>query len=165
MGTWIFTSFCLAIILEKLVGVECIGEENIIVDGQQAVSFEWEGYGLKLEILAHAVGQFGAPALKIGMIAMISGPFEFPPGTQLVSGVYAIASSRKPCQPVLLLMEHCVVLRDSKDAMRMHFVRASSSQTTHPYLFDYMDHGDFPIGSIYGSIQLEHFSLFAIVVK
>ena len=148
--------------LEKLDGVVCIGERNIVIDGQQDVSFEWKGYGLKMEIPAHAAGQPAAP-FEIGMVGMISGPFEFPPGTQLVSGVFAIASSRKPCQPVLLLMEHCMDLQNSQDAMRLHFVRASCSQPTRPYLFEYMDQGDFPIGLRYGSIQLEHCSLFAIV--
>ena len=151
--------------LEKLVGVECVGEENIAINDQQAVSFEWKGYGLKMEIPAHAAGQSEAPPLEIGIVGMIQGPFVFPPGTKLASGVYAIASSRELCQPVLLMMEHCVILQDSKDAMRVHFVQASSSQTVRPYLFEYMDHGDFPVGLRYGSIQLEHFAMIAIVVE
>ena len=116
-----------------------------------------------MEIPEHAAGPSGVPPLEIGMVALISGQFEFPPGTQLVSGVYAIASSRKPCQPVLLLMEHCVDLQASQETMPLHFVRANCSQPTRPYQFEFLDKGEFPINSRYGSIQLERFSLVAIV--
>ena len=145
--------------------VVCAGEENIAIDGQQALSFEWENYGLKMDIPAYVAGRFGAPRLEIGVVALMSGQFEFPPGTQLVSGVYAIASSQKPRQPVLLMMEHCVDLQASQEAMTLHFVRASCSQPTRPYQFRYLDKGDFPINLRYGSIQLERFSLFAIVSR
>ena len=144
--------------------VECAGEKSVVIDGQRALSFEWEGYGLKMEIPAHASGQSGSPPLEIGVVALISGQFEFPPDTQLVSGVYAIASCQKLCQPVLLMMEHCVDLQASQEAMPLHFVRASCSQPTRPYQFDYLDKGDFLINAKYGSIQLEKFSLVAIVL-
>ena len=141
-----------------------VAEKNIAINGQQALSFEWKDRGLKLEIPAHAAGQPGAPPLRIGMVAFISGPFEFPPGTEIVSAVFAIASSRKPCQPVLLTMDHCVDLQGShQEAMRMHFVGASYSQPTRPYQFEYLGKGEFSINSLYGSIQLEHFSFIAIV--
>ena len=152
--------------LEKLdkVEVECAGEKLVVIDGQKALSFEWEGYGLKMEIPAHAAGQSGIPTpLEIGVVALISGRFEFPPDTQLVSGVYAIATSQKPGQPVLLLMEHCVDLQSSQESMPLCFVRASCSHHTCPYNFEYLDYGNFPIGSRYGNIQLEQFSLLAIV--
>ena len=149
--------------LEKLDGVVCAGEELVPIDGQQAKS--WEGCGLKMEFPAHAIGQIGTPPLEIGVVALISGQFEFPPDTQLVSGVYAIASSRKPCQPVLLMMEHCVDLQASQEAMPLHFVRANCSQPTRPYRFEYLDKGEFPIGLRYGSIQLERFSILATVLR
>ena len=136
-----------------------------MIDGQQAVSFEWEGFGLKLEIPAHAAGEPGLPPLEIGVVAMISGPFKFPLGTHLVSGVYAIASSRKLCQPVLLMMEHCVDLQALQEPMPLRFVRASCSQSTRPYQFEYLDQGEFPISSGYGSIHREQFSLFATVFR
>ena len=56
--------------------VVCVGETIIVIDGQQAVSFEWEDYGLKMEIPAHAAGQSGAPPLEIGVVALISGHFS-----------------------------------------------------------------------------------------
>ena len=116
-----------------------------------------------MEVPAHAAGSCGAPPLEIGMVSLISGQFEFPPGTQLVSGVYAIASSQKPAQPVLLLMEHCVDLESLQEGVSLHFVRASCSQDSLPYKFEFLDQGNFPITSRYGSIQLEKFSLLAIV--
>ena len=149
--------------LDKLDEVVCAGEKLVVVDDQKALSFEWDGYGLKMEIPAHAAGQSGASPLEIGMVALISGQFEFPPGTKLVSGVYAIASSRKPAQPLLLLMEHCVDLQSTEETISLHFVRASCFQSTRPYKFECLDQGDFPISSRYGSIQSKKFSLLALV--
>ena len=156
--------------LEKLDGF--IAEKNITIDGQQALSFEWK-YWLKLEIPANAAGPSGAPPLEIGMVVLVSGPFEFPPDTELVSAVFGISISRKPCQPVLLLTIHYVDLENSQEedleiseeVKQMHFVRANYSQPALSYQFEYTDKGKFSINSEYGSIQLEHSSLFSIAYK
>ena len=143
--------------LEKLCWF--VGEENIVIGGQQALSFEWE-LGLKLEIPAQATGPSGAPPLKIEMVAFASGPFEFPPDAKLGSTEFAISISRKPCQPVLLMMQHSMNLLNSEQVKQMRFVRANYSQSALSYKFEYMDKGKFSINSQYGSIQLEHSSLY-----
>ena len=163
---WIYKAFLSSVsstlYLEKLGGF--VGEENIVIDGQQALSFKWK-LGLKLEFPAHAAGQSGAPPLKIRMVSLVAGPFELPPDAELASGFYVISISQKPCQPVLLMMEHCANLQNYRDVRHVRFVQASYSQPTRPYIFEYMDKGKFSINSKYGSIQLEHSSLFAIVYK
>ena len=152
-------------LLPSLLGGVVYGEEKLVIDDQKAESFVWEGYGLKMEIPAHAAGPSGATPLEIGMVAMISGQFEFPPGSQLVSGVYAVGSSRKPARPVVLQMEHSVDMQSLQEGMSLCFNRASPSQHPPPYKFEYLDQGDFPISSRYGSIQLEEFSFIATVLR
>ena len=137
--------------------VEKIGEEvfNIDVDGESSQAIEWKDHGLKIVIPVGSLPRHN----EIAIVALAAGRFEFPSGTQLVSGVYAIACSEKLNRPIQLSIQHCVDLQKPEQAKLLSFMRAKCSQYKLPYTFKHLDGGKFPLDSKYGSIVLEQCSI------
>ena len=95
--------------------------------------------------------------------AIAHGQFQFPENTQLVSGVYAIAMTRKLLQPATVEVEHCVDLETTDQCNRLSFVRAYCTQKDLPYTFEELKGGDFLPESSVGKISLTRFSLVGII--
>ena len=137
-----------------------IGETSILVTNQ-AQTFHWIGYGLKLHI-----PQAALPAdleecrlfVKVGL----SGHFEFPESTFLVSAVYWLDSEPRCTfsKPLEIEMQHCA---RSSQTSELNFAIAKCSQSNLPYTFKILEGGK--CGSHYGYVQLDHFSLLAMVKK
>ena len=90
------------------------------------------------------------------------GQFQFPPETELTSGVYWITSAHRFTKPVTVEIQHCANL----DLLQhLTFVVAKRAQKNLPYEFTTLDGGVFPPGSQYGRIKLTHFSGLAIIIK
>lgn len=101
----------------------------------------------------------------IAIKAIIAGQFDFPEGTELVSAVYAISTSRRLVKPVSLEIQHCVAIAQNEQMKHLSFVRAQCTQPTLPYHFKPLTGGVFSSQSYYGRISCDHFSCLAIVVK
>ena len=147
---------------DYLRGVDVIGETNILVTNQ-AQSFKWVGYGLKIHVPKEAL-----PAdleecrllIKVGL----SGQFGLPQNTSLSSAVYWLDSQPrcKFSQPISLEIQHSV---KNTHTSHLSFVHAKCSQTHLPYLFETVKDGMFSSESVYGCLQLNHFSLLAVVLS
>ena len=127
-----------------------------------AESFEWSGHGFRLHFPEHVLPR-DVSACVVDVKAAISGQFEFPEGAELVSGVYCIYCPHKFTQPVTVELQHCADITSKKDASQLSFVIAKCSQPDLPYRFKPLDGGVFSHHSSYGSIELSHFSILAVV--
>ena len=127
-----------------------------------AESFEWSGHGFRLHFPEHLLPR-DLSACVLNVKAAISGQFELPKGTELVSGVYCISSPCKFTSGVTVDIQHCLKATAGRDVSRLSFVIADCSQPGLPYCFKPLDGGVFTGHSSYGSVELSHFSLLAIV--
>ena len=145
---------------DYLRGVDVIGETSILVTNQ-AQSFKWVGYGLKIHVPKEAL-----PAdleecrllIKVGL----SGQFGLPQNTSLSSAVYWLDSQPrcKFLQPISLEIQHSV---KNTHTSHLSFVHAKCSQTDLPYPFEMLEGGVFSSESAYGFVQCDHFSLLGII--
>ena len=139
--------------------MEVIGETDFIVSTRGGF-YEWVGYGLKLSIPEDSLPT-GMEECRINIKASLSGPFELPEGSDLLSPVFWISALCKFKKPVTLEIQHCAS-RDEASFADLNFVSTKCSQKELPYIFRQLDGGKFPADSSYGSIQLSHFSGFGI---
>ena len=108
-------------------------------------------------------GSLGAyETCDVAFKAIAHGQFHFPENTQLVSGVYAIAMTRKLLRPAIIEMEHCVHLESTEQCNRLSFVKAYCTQRDLPYTFKPLKGGHFSPESRIGKISLCRFSQVAI---
>lgn len=126
----------------------------------QSQIFNWEGYGVKLHI-PQGMLPGSLKECKLLIKVGLSGKFEFPQKTSLVSAVYLIDSEPrcKFSQPLTLEMQHCV---QSSQTSRLNFARCSRNSP--PYTFEILEGGEFSSQSAYGRIQLQSFSLIALLL-
>ena len=135
-----------------MIGAEVF---RIDINGKSSQVFEWRDHGLKIVAPAASLPQH----CEIAIVALAAGKFEFPSGTQLVSGVYAITCSERLNRPIELFIQHCVDLQMPEQAKLLSFMKAKCSQKRLPYIFQHLDGGKFPLSSQYGSIALKQFCI------
>ena len=137
------------------------GETSILVTNQ-AQTFHWIGYGLKLHI---PQGTLPADLEKCQLLIKVglSGQFKLPENSSLVSAVYWLDSEPqcKFSQPITVEMQHCV---NPSHTSRLSFIRAKCSQEQLPYDFKTVEGGVFSSESAYGCVELYHFSLLGQVI-
>ena len=125
------------------------------------LTYEWKDHGMKLYIPADALKP-DTPSLTMTIQASLSGQYQLPDDTELVSGVYWIAFPRRFSQPVTLELQHCADIEHPDQLSSLSFLTAKCNQKTLPYEFRPLSGGTFPTNSCYGSIELDHFSAFGI---
>lgn len=68
------------------------------------------------------------------------------------------------CKPISISVEHCVELTHTSQCEDLFFVKGEHINVSPPYYFNRTDDpGIFTVGSEYGVIETDHFTLFAIV--
>ena len=141
-------------------GVEVVGQTSLVVINA-AQTFQWEGYGFNLHVSADSLPA-DVESCVLHIYASISGQYEFPDNQELVSAIYWVRCE-PPCQfkrPLTAEFQHCAKKAYSN---KLTFVRAVCSQKVLPYTFKKVEgRGTFTDQSSYGSIQLDHFSGFAV---
>ena len=137
-------------------------QASITIKPAEARSFEWKGYGFRIHIPKGALPT-DLSECTIHITASLSGQFQFPEGSELVSGVYWLSCPVKFAKPVTLDIQHCVAIERPQQNSLLTFARAHCSQRQLPYKFDVMEGGEFSLGSSYGSISVKHFSCFTIL--
>ena len=145
----------LHLLLDSIHGVEVIGETDLVVSTKEC-SFEWKGYGLKLNVPEDCLPT-DMEECRINIKVSLSGPFELPEDSDLLSPVFWISALCKFKKPATLEIQHCAS-RDEASFSDLNFISAKCSQKTLPYTFKQLNGGRFPADSSYGSIQLSHFS-------
>ena len=145
----------LCCVLGCIHGVEVIGVTEFTVP-TQGDSFEWKEYGLKLHVPEGSLPA-GIEEARVNIRVSLSGQFQLPEDSDLLSPVYWISAPCKFTKPVTLEIQHCA-LKDEAVLSDLSFVSAMCSQKDLPYRFKQLDGGVFTMHSFYGSIQLSHFS-------
>ena len=143
--------------------MEVIAENSVLITNQ-AQTFNWKGYGLKLHIPPGALPH-GLEECRLLIKVGLSGQFALPENTSLVSAVYWIDSEprRKFTQLLTVEIQHCVKLNQTS---KLSFIHAQHSQEYLPYAFEEAkDGGRFSDGSAYGFVQLTHFSIWSVIYK
>ena len=142
--------------------MDTIAETSVQINNQ-AQSFHWAGYGLKLHISQKALPA-GLEKCRIIIKVGLSGQFVLPQDTTLVSAVYWLDSEPqcKFSQPLTLEIQHCAM---SSQTSRLNFALARCSQRNLPYTFKILEGGGFSSLSAYGSIHLHSFSLITLVKR
>ena len=144
-------------------GVEVIGEVEFRVL-HQGGSFSWRGYGLRLYVPNSSL----PPDMReccINIRASLSGQFQLPEDSDLLSPIFWISAPCKFTKPVTLEIQHCALREDEAALSSLRFVSAKCSHRDLPYKFRQVDGGVFTVHSSYGSIQLNHFSGIGVTGK
>ena len=122
----------------------------------QVTDFEWEGYGLRLHVPEGSLPG-GMEKCTVNIKASLSGKFQLPEDTILLSPVFWISAPCKSTKPVTLEIQHCALREEEKVLSGLSFVSAKDSHKNLPYRFKQLDGGVFTMRSAYGTIQLRHF--------
>ena len=132
-------------------------EIEITIRGDEALSFQCSRYGFKLHIPKGALPN----NLTIHVRVILSGQYEFPVNSELISAIYQISCPVRPTKPVILEIQHCAIIESSEQSSFLTFVRAEDSQNVkfHP-----IEGGQFSSYTSYAAISLENFSYFATIL-
>ncbi len=134
-----------------------------IQGGSKAQSLNWEDYGLKMHFPQDTL-QYDDNC-EVAILALAGGNFRFPKGTELVSAVYAISFQKKINQRVGVDMEHCVALETEWQTTQLHFVATEKGNSQNEDVFDFIEGGQFQIGSKYGYLEQMHFCKKGVVKR
>ena len=120
--------------------MDVIAETSILITNQSQ-TFKWTGHGLKLHIPQGSL-PVGLEECRLLMKVGLSGQFELPQNTSLVSAVYWLDSEprREFSKHLTLEIQHCV---KPTDTSKLSFVQAKCSQTDLPYEFKNVEGGTF----------------------
>ena len=139
-----------------------VGEKNSKYSADKDQQFSLNEYGLNILIPAEVITPVES-MYDVTAKGLWGGSFECPDGCKLVSGLYyiSISSSSKLKKPVTVQLEHCAHIIDEDQTQYLSFVVAKFGP---PYIFKYLRGGSFSPGSQYGTIDLQEFSILAIVL-
>ena len=137
-----------------------IGETDFVVHTEGGF-FEWTGYGLRLCVSKDSLPA-GMEECRVNVKASLSGPFQLPENSDLLSPVFWISAPCKFQKPVTLDIQH-YASRDDASISDLKFISAKHSQEDLPYTFRQLDGGVFTTDSSYGSIKLSNFCGKAII--
>lgn len=143
---------CCIVLHQVLDGVEVLKETCIQV-GQSSQHFKWEGFGFKLTVPPNAL-PFTFTRCTFTIQASLSGQYQFPANTELVSPVFWLRCEPqcKFNKPISLQIQHCA---PPENAHRLFMVKALCTQTDLPYFFRVIHGANFSQHSSYGTIALE----------
>ncbi len=105
----------------------------------------------------------GTTDVTLDVGVSLSGQFELPSDSHLVSAVYWLRCSVKLEKPVVLEMQHCTSLTDPSHCSQLSFVITECNQMELPYKFRLLEGGTFTQNSSFGSISRSHFSGVGII--
>ena len=145
-------------------GADIIATTTLKVVPGTPLTYIWEGHGFKLHIPADALKP-NTPTLTMSIQASLSGQFQLPDDTELVSGVYWVACPQRFYQPVTMEVQHCAYLEHPDQLSSLFFITARCNQETLPYQFQKLPGGVFSTDSSYCAIELSHFSGVGVVRK
>ena len=137
---------------------------TVTLTAGEGYTYEWKDHGLRLQVPTDALEPL-SPTTTITIQASLSGHYHLQDHSQLVSGVYWISFPSKFSRPVMLEVQHCASLQPTYETTSLTFVTAKCSQETLPYNFKPMTGGVFSADSRFRTIELSHFSGFAIAKK
>ena len=140
-------------------GTEIIAQKTFTLT--QEVDLNFEGYGFKLHV---PEGSLPTEVTETQLIVQVSlsGPFQMPFNSKLLSAVYWVSSPHKFENPITVEIQHCATLSSNEQCSKLTFVYTRCTQKEGPYMFKELVGGVFSPHSLYGSLSLSRFSGLAI---
>ena len=152
-------SICVSYLhLGYLRGVDVIDKTSFTYAGK-AQTYEWRRFGFRMHIPENTL-PLEVDECRIHLKVSFSGQFQFPEDTELISGIYWIATPHKFAKAVTVEIQHC---SKTEHPSNLTYIVAKCTQDVLPYHFSILSGGTFSPSSRYGSIDVTHFSGFAIV--
>ena len=145
---------------DDLFGLRVARKKLFYIKGNEAQSFYWEEYGLRLRSSQNTI--YSTDRCEVVINVLFGGHFKFPKGTMLASAVYNISVTKPLLKPLTLEIQHCVNIQTQAQANRLYFVRAPLTSIL-PYEFTLVNGGQFYPWNCYGSIKCDHFYAIGIV--
>lgn len=150
--------FCPA---ESIRGAEIAEEISVDIYPDTPFELNWKEHGLKLSISADASKSI-RHNMKMKIRASVKGDYSFPTNMELVSAIYWISFPQQFAKPITLGIRHCCNLQDNVQVSSLHFVTAKCNQKQLPYMFKPLSKGSFSTNNFFGTIEVDHFSGFAV---
>ena len=140
-----------------------IGNDKLfLIQGDSHHILNWEQYGLRIIVPQGTLSP--TDTCEVSVAALVGGQFQLPEETELISAVYNISVSKPLLKSIKLEIQHCARLVTEDHMSYLSFATASIQQsTTLPYKFQLQEGGQFCPCDQYGSINLTHFCLKAVV--
>ena len=121
----------------------------------------WNECGFRLYVPEGALSP--SETCVVAVKALIAGRFILPKNTELISGLYAMSSSRKFQAKVKVEIQHCVLLKNKAESKHLRFIKAHQTQPGASYHFSLQEGGEFSINSHYGGLWQSEFSIVGAV--
>ena len=136
-------------------GTEIIAQKTFTLT-QEEVHLNFEGYGFKLHV---PEGSLPAEVseTQLNVRVSLSGPFQMPFNSKLLSAVYWVSSPHKFKNSITIEIQHCATLSSNEQCSKLTFVSTRCTQKEGPYMFKALVGGVFSTHSSYGSLSLSHF--------
>ena len=128
----------------------------------QADSFEWREYGFMFHVPEGSLPP-EMTQTTVDVRVSLSGQFEFPKDSDLVSATYWLSCPHKFMKPLDVEFQHCAAITDPSHCSQLSFVITKCTQKELPYKFKELEGGTFSQHSSYGRISLTDFSGLGIV--
>ena len=141
--------------LGSLRGMEVCGETVLEVVGDKSQKLEWPGYGFYMEVPDGAL-PLGVTAISVAVKAILSGHYQLPENSQLISAIYWISASEVFLKEVAVNIQHCAIIRSEEECLKFRFIIAKCSQEKLPYKFKEKE-GVFNPHTQYATIKLKQF--------
>ena len=135
-------------------------QKHFLILGSKRQVFDWEQFGFKMQFPQGTLHP--SETCEVAVKALVGGMFQFPQDTQLVSATYAISFADELLQPVMLEIQHCVLLKSKEQFKYLSFMIAQIDESAPPYKFQLVKGGKFNIDNRYGTITRQKFCLVGI---
>ena len=145
---------------DRLSSVHVAAQKQFLIQGSKRQVFDWEQFGFKMKFQQGTLHQ--SETCEVAVKALVGGTFQFPQDTQLVSATYAISFAAELLQPVMLEIQHCVLLKSKEQFKYLSFMIAQIDESAPPYKFQLVKGGKFNIDNQYGTITRQKFCLVGI---
>ncbi len=137
---------------DNLHGADIVGEKLYLIKGNSPQSLDWSEYGFRMLFPQNTLPPH--ETCEVTVHTLIGEDFEFPEGTELVSGVYSVSFAKEIDQPIRVEIQHCVALTSQNDADGMIFAATDSeSDVFNPVIGAEF----FPDDNRYGIVNQMHF--------
>ena len=131
-------------------GTEIIAQKTFILT-QEEIEIKFEGYGLQLHVPANSLPT-NISETQLNVQVSLSGPFQIPSNSELLSAVYWIFSPTKFAKPITVRIQHCAALTSDKQCSKVTFIRIMCTQNNFPHMFQQLPGGVFKPHDSYACI-------------
>ena len=103
--------------------------------GSKFQLLDWGEYGFRMHFPQDTI--LHEEYCEVTILALMGGEFQLPMDTELVSAVFSISFQKKIYDPVVVHMQHCVLLETEWRTTQLCFVATCKGHFKEDNVFDY----------------------------